>query len=599
MQILSPISWPESLYLDADAESTKQLYRNLPASLAINFVLATLLSSVLWTQVPDPTLIAWFGTLLFLILIRLFSLFLFRKKAPCSKSLAPWENGFLVLSTLTGLLWGMAIWGFAPHADPRTPLLITFTLGGLTAGAAATLGSRLSVFYAYLFVMALPLSAWYFLQQSYPDQVMGVMIILYIITLMTVSYGAKRDSLKSIKLSNEIADAKEQAESANQTKSDFLSSMSHELRTPLHAIIGFAQLLNLNEIGEKNREKVGHIVNAGEHLTAMVDDILDFARVEAGHYELTTEPMSVAEVLVDAWKLLQPLAEERNIALSTPIDENQLVYVSTDRQRLKQILLNLMSNAIKYNAPGGQITLLCSTEGKQKIRISVRDTGPGIPTKNLERLFNPFDRLGADNNNVVGTGIGLALSRSLMDILGGRLGVDSKLGSGSTFWIELPRYVPLPHEALDDATERTMDTAPVDKEETEYSTTIIYIEDNLTNLQLVKDILNLRPSTRMLEALRGDQGYDLVVAQQPDLVLLDLHLPGLNGDEVLARLKTNPETRNIPVIITSADASKGQVERLTAAGAHSYVTKPFTIDQLLQTIKVALNEPLEDQKSVV
>jgi len=406
-----------SIHLDLNMESVRLLYRSIPLSLLVNFSLALLICWSLWEQMSHSMLLYWLAAMFSICTIRGISFRRFNRHPLTIESTNPWKYRFIFYCILSGVLWGMSIWVFGPYTDIRIPLLITFSMAGMTAGASTTLGPVPEAYITYALSTGVPLVSWYFSQGSQFEFDIGMMICIYIFFLLANGYSTRAGVVSSINLSNSLIDSKEQAERAHQAKSDFLSSMSHELRTPLTAIIGFGQLLDVNDISDANREKVTHMIKAGKHLARMIDNILDVSRIEAGGYDINTEPVLVPLMLTDTWALLRPMASERGITLTSPIAEDTRTYVNTDRQLLQQILINLISNAIKYNKINGQISLIYSTNQTGNIRISVKDTGPGIAPEFLERIFKPFDRLGADKSNIVGTGIGLTLSKSLAEIL--------------------------------------------------------------------------------------------------------------------------------------------------------------------------------------
>jgi len=392
----------------------------------------------------------------------------------------------------------------------------------------------------------------------------------------TLALGAANEQLQQ-----EIAErrrAEEKADHANRAKSDFLSRMSHELRTPLNGILGFAQLLEMEPLPAGHEESVAQILKAGRHLLGLINEVLDISRIETGRLQLSLEPVPVDETLRGALDIVRPIAAQHGIALNAgAADERQ--HVLADRQRLQQVLLNLLSNAVKYNRTGGTVAVSCEEILGERLRILVRDTGHGISPDKLDRLFTPFDRLGAEGTGVEGTGLGLALSKHLVDVMGGTLDVTSQVGVGSTFAVELP-LTAAPVEALEPrGGSPTVDPAPPDAR-----MVVLYIEDNLSNLRLIEQVLGRRPRTTLLSAMQGRLGLDLAREHRPDLILLDLHLPDLPGQEVLRRLLDEPRTREIPVLILSADATPGHVERLLAAGARAYLTKPLDVRQLLALV---------------
>jgi PAS domain S-box-containing protein len=373
----------------------------------------------------------------------------------------------------------------------------------------------------------------------------------------------------------ELQRAREAADDANRAKDDFLSSMSHELRTPLNAIIGFSQLLSMESLTTDQHDSVDHIGKAGSHLLDLINEILDISRIDSGQLSLSPEPVSVTDMIRDAVAMVEPLAAGRAVRVTA--EDTHGLHVLVDRQRIKQVLLNLLSNAIKYNYPDGEVAVTWAKGTKGRLLVQVRDTGAGIPAEMMERLFKPFDRLGAEIGDVEGTGLGLALSKRLVDAMGGTLTADSTVGAGSTFTIDLPLAEP-PVQRL----EREMRQAAVQGEQDPGpQTKLLYIEDNLSNLHLVQRILEHRPSVALLPAMQGRLGLELAVQHQPGVVLLDLHLPDLSGEEVLRQLKGHPATASIPIIVMSADATPSRIARLKIAGAVDYVTKPIDVSRFL------------------
>ena len=367
---------------------------------------------------------------------------------------------------------------------------------------------------------------------------------------------------------------------ASKAKSEFLSRMSHELRTPLNAILGFGQLLERQKPTEVQRKRVGYILSAGKHLLDLINEVLDISRIEAGRMQLSLEPVCVADALEETLDLMRPLATERSIQLSASADIDAGVHVLADRQRFKQVLVNLLNNAVKYTPFFGGVAVSYHVPGNEKVRVLVSDTGPGIPAEKLARLFTPFERLGAEQSAIEGTGLGLALSQRLMDAMGGSIGVESAVGKGSTFWIELPlAKSPLerfPRDGADNGARQPI-SEPA-------SRSILYIEDNLSNLALIEQMLAERPGTALLTCMQGKVGLDLARQHTPDLILLDLHLPDLPGWDVLSQLKADSTTRHIPVVVISADATKRQMNRLMSAGAAHYLTKPLDVNKFFQVL---------------
>ena len=387
-----------------------------------------------------------------------------------------------------------------------------------------------------------------------------------------------RDITEQMAAEQGLRAAEEAAMQANASKSEFLSRMSHELRTPLNAVLGFAQLLELDSLNAEQAESVEQILKAGHHLLNLINEVLDISRIESGRLSLSPEPVQVRELLEECSELIRSLAAQRQIVLEADLAALEDCYVLADRQRLKQVVLNLLSNAVKYNREEGRVTVTTAAAEGDRLRIYVRDTGPGISHEKLPRLFTPFDRLGAEQTGIEGTGLGLALAQRLAEAMQGGIGVTSDAGIGSDFWVELPLAETPEAEAVP--------THAVHAEEGSIAQTktVLYIEDNVSNYRLIERLLSRWPAVRLISAMQGTLGLDLVRQHRPDLILLDLHLPDISGDAVLRRLQTDPLTREIPVILISADATSGQIERLLGAGAQVYLTKPIDVRQFLSTV---------------
>jgi CheY-like chemotaxis protein/two-component sensor histidine kinase len=353
----------------------------------------------------------------------------------------------------------------------------------------------------------------------------------------------------------------------------------------LNAILGFGQLLERQNPSEQQRSRVEHIISAGRHLLNLINEILDISRIEAGHLQLSVEPVAVAVVLEEALNLMRPLAADRSMELAVDARLEEDLHVLADGQRLKQVLLNLLTNAVKYTAVGGRVAVSMDTSNSSKVRLVVTDTGAGIAANKLARLFTPFDRLGVELSGVEGTGLGLALCQRLMHAMGGEIGVTSKVGKGSAFWIELPA-ANSPLKGL----RKGGAAAALETSDSPEAGKILYIEDNLSNLTLVEQMLAEQPNLQLITAMQGGLGLDLASQHLPDLILLDLHLPDLPGHKVLARLQQNELTRDIPVVIISADATARQIQRLMAAGARSYLTKPLDITDFFRVIDETMRE---------
>jgi signal transduction histidine kinase/CheY-like chemotaxis protein len=401
----------------------------------------------------------------------------------------------------------------------------------------------------------------------------------------TLQQDKARMEAEILRRSKELQEANRRLRAADVAKSEYLSRMSHELRTPLNAILGFAQLLEMDELREDQRDSLGYILSAARHLLALINEVLDIAAIEAGGLALSLEPVGVADVVSETVSLIRPLADEQGIVLVSPA-QTAGEYVLGDRQRLKQILLNLLSNAVKYNRPAGSVHLICEHVAGDRLRIKVTDTGLGIPPEAFERLFVPFDRLESTESPIEGTGLGLPLSKGLAEAMGGTLELASVPQQGSSFWVELP-LAEAPE--LGAGQEAGSAAEQVTAEPTGPALTVLYIEDNVSNLQLVERVMQRR-GIALISAMRPQLGLDLASEHRPDLVLLDLHLPDMPGQEVFRRLQANPKTADIPVVVLSADARPSLITDMLQRGVRAFLTKPLDVRELLELLDTVAQE---------
>jgi signal transduction histidine kinase/CheY-like chemotaxis protein len=381
----------------------------------------------------------------------------------------------------------------------------------------------------------------------------------------------------------ELITARDAALSATQSKNTFLSSTSHEIRTPLNAILGFTQLLQLSDLSAEDRDGVERILAAGRHLMALINELIDIARIESGELSLSVEPIMVRPLAEETCQLMAALAAERSITISLCSPEPGLA-VLADQQRLRQILVNLVSNAIKYNRRGGTVSITCQAEGDHQVSLVVTDTGPGIRAADLERIFAPFERLGVEQTGIEGTGIGLPLARALAQAMAGQLTASSVHGEGSAFTVTLPRAVmPWGQERIDVPRPAAAPIPPVDLGAAPIG--ILYIEDNPANIEVVARFLKPVTNVVLRTAMTGEAGLEAAIHERPDLILLDMHLPDIPGEEVLRRLQAEPATADIPVAVLSAEAAPGVIRRMRDSGVVAYLTKPLDLAELGRLIR--------------
>jgi signal transduction histidine kinase/CheY-like chemotaxis protein len=455
---------------------------------------------------------------------------------------------------------------------------VTDTVARIQTVTIRLLFALLAVFFAlYLSLLAIVARADRFIQRQYlalADSEAG---------LKAQKEALEREIKERLQIEEALRRSEEVAASASRAKSEFLSSMSHELRTPMNAILGFTQLLETEPdapLTESQQRFVRQIMKAGSHLLALIDQVLDLARIEAGRLTLSVEPVSLSAVLDETLPMVQHLAAKTGIApITVDVDDFR---VAADYGRLKQVLLNLLSNAIKYNRSGGSVAVSARASGEQ-VLIAVADTGKGIPAARLGELFKPFNRLGLESAAIEGTGIGLSVSKQLMEAMGGSIGVESGEGSGSTFWLLLPRAA-ASRDAAAPAAKSAAVEEPMAIGEISAERVILYVEDNPANVVLMEELVRRFTGVRLVSAHTAELGIAMASHLAPDLIIMDINLPGIDGFEALARLRSNPETERIPVIALSANAMPSAIQRGLAAGFRSYHTKPIQVDAFSRVV---------------
>ena len=390
----------------------------------------------------------------------------------------------------------------------------------------------------------------------------------------------------------ELEAAKAGAEKANRAKSEFLSSMSHELRTPLNAVLGFAQLM-ASEVpapAPHQQRSIDQILKGGWYLLRLINEILDLAMIESGKVTMSQESMALTDVLQDCKGMIEPQAAKRGISLTFPKFDHQF-YVHADRTRVKQVMINLLSNAIKYNTTGGSVIVHCALSGKDRVRISVKDTGAGLAPAQLDQLFQPFNRIGQEHSVEEGTGIGLVVTKQLVELMGGQIGVESSVGIGTVFWVEFDA-ASAPRLALDNIDQQTLERRTRARVAGDQPT-LLYVEDNPANLALVEQLIARRGDLKLLTAIDGHLGIELARAYLPDVILMDINLPGISGYGALKILSEDPATAHIPVLALSANAVPRDIEKGLEAGFFRYLTKPIRVREFMDALDVALHHAAE------
>jgi signal transduction histidine kinase/ActR/RegA family two-component response regulator len=390
----------------------------------------------------------------------------------------------------------------------------------------------------------------------------------------------------------ELQAAREAAEKANRAKSEFLSSMSHELRTPLNAVLGFAQLM-ASEVPTppaRQQRSIDQILKGGWYLLRLINEILDLATIESGKVTMSQEPMSMTDVLQDCKGMIEPQAAKRGIAMTFPRFDT-VFYIHADRTRVKQVMINLLSNAIKYNASGGSVIVQCVATDAGRVRIRVKDTGTGLSADQMAQLFQPFNRLGQQDGAEEGTGIGLVVTKQLVELMGGTIGVESAVGVGTVFWVE---FESAQAPALENIEEAALDRRPLAAPEASEQLTLLYVEDNPANLALVEQLIARRGDLKLVTAIDAYLGIELARAYVPDVILMDINLPGMSGYGALKVLRDDPLTAHIPVLALSANAVPRDIEKGIEAGFFRYLTKPIRVREFMDALDVALHHAAEN-----
>jgi signal transduction histidine kinase/ActR/RegA family two-component response regulator len=579
-------------------EQVRLLYAQTTGGLIASAIGAGGLALVLWDMVPRAQLVPWLALMCLVLAARVVLIRLYRHSKPAPEAVKPWRAWFALAVGATGLLWGAALVMFFPGAPGLQQIYVAILVVTMAAGGLVMFAPAFFIYAIFVAGALGPFAAWIFFQGT-EFIILGVFATALVAMLLVGARRVHETLMTSLRLRFETESltdklfwAKEEAEHANHAKSDFLSRMSHELRTPMNAILGFAQLLDY-DVADDPRDaeraaNVQHILNAGHHLMGLIDDVLELSRIEIGGMSLSLDRCAPRVAIEASLSLIRAPAYARGVRVTDRAARRALPDLNTDSARLRQILVNLLSNAVKYNRDGGTVTVDAEPVDGGMLRISVRDTGPGIPLDKQDDLFKPFNRLGAETSGIEGTGIGLTITRRLAEALGGHLGFESAPGQGSTFWVDLP---------LAAANDVAPETGPVGDPAPDDTVlgrlaglTVLCVEDNPANLRLIEALIARVPGTTLLTSEDAKTGLGMARARVPDVILMDINLPGMDGFEALAELKADPATAAIPVIALSANAMPADVERGRAAGFVRYLTKPINLDELLAALAVAVED---------
>ncbi|MDP3474768.1 ATP-binding protein [Hydrogenophaga sp.] len=560
--------------------------------------LAVAAAACLWVPVYKVT--PWVGAVLLATMIIVVLSRRFLALATSDIPIRPWRRAFALAEGFHGLSWALMLLVFAQIDAPGAKVFVTTTLLIVSALTVMLAASIPMAVYAGILPIVIGIAAFFWGRTDMDSLTTAVMAAcaqlffvflanrLYASSVSTIAFRAEKDALiAELETANANSDeARRKAEEANLAKSRFLATMSHELRTPLNAILGFAQLVESGTPAPTPTQKRGidQILKAGWYLLDLINEILDLALIESGTLSLSGEPVSLAEVLLECRAMVEDQARQRGIGMTFARLEAPR-FVKADRTRLKQVLINLLFNAIKYNQSGGHVTVVCTLSAQERVRISVRDTGPGLTTVQLGQLFQPFNRLGQESGGEEGTGIGLVVTKRLVELMGGLIGVESTPGVGSVFWVEMP-LTAAPQSLVSDAL--ALDVPRTEAPLGAPQHTVLYVEDNPANLELVELIVARRPDLRLLGAADASVGIEFARVYQPEVILMDINLPGISGVEAMKILRADPSTAHIPIIALSANAVPRDIARAMAAGFFNYITKPIQVNQFMEALDQAL-----------
>ena len=576
-------------------EQVRLLYRNSSTGLIVNVVLGLLMSWVLWSQIPHETILIWLSTLILITAARGLHLMHYLREQPHDSEMRQWCRIFFVFSSASALVWGLGAAWIAPLGTLETQIFLAFAIGGLTSGAAALLGSHLVTYLVYLVLMMSPLTAWFLAQGQQPQLGMGFMLLLFTLAMAAAGSIYRDVVTRSITLDRQLAEEKEKAEIASRAKSEFLAVMSHEIRTPMNGVLGMAELLRTEALSPKQRQYLETIQRSGGILLRVIDDILDFSRIESGRLDIDRAPFNIKDTLDDSHKLFAEAIKKAGLSFHMDVDPAMNPLRHGDAGRVSQILFNLIGNAIKFTQRGSvSVGVRQMPDAENRILIEVSDTGIGIAEETRAQLFQPFRQ--ADNSTsrqYGGSGLGLAISQQLAELMQGNIEVDSTLGSGSRFQVQLLLPIVADDPAFTSgASEPNLSVStPVSKFD---GARILVAEDNLMNQVISREmLLTFGCDVDVVED--GSQAVDQVQQKHYDLLFMDYHMPTMDGLEATRLIRRYEDTehiaRKLPIIALTADVLPELRQACENAGMDGFIAKPFTLDTLRKMLDRHLPKP--------
>jgi len=555
-------------------EKNRLLYQATRVSAIGILVNVIILSLVQWEVVAALNIIGWSLVMLMIVIARyIFYRIYLLQQEDRNQSEVFWYKLFRLGALSTALGWGLGVYFLFPYEDVVRQGFIVFIYAGISAGSITSLSFDKKISFSYLFLMLVPLSVQFYFTGGFLGVMMCIIVIAYMLVLFSSVSRFNRQFIDNVMLAVE-------AKQANAAKSEFLSSMSHELRTPMNAILSLSKLMLIdtehNSLSDNHKNNLNEIIHASNHLLELINEVLDLSKIESSNFDLSLTNEKLGNIFAECQALIEPMLQTNSVILITDELDMDAVVV-TDRMKLKQVLLNLLSNAIKYNRQGGTVYVESKEENDQ-IKIKIRDTGIGLSEEQLQRLFVPFDRLGVENSEVEGTGIGLVIVKNLVEKMHGTISCESVVNTGSTFCISLPLAENSDERSQTGATTGAEQSFEIQQHADNRLYTVLYIEDDITNILIVEQLLNLKNDIDLYTAQTGKEGLEVLREHDIDLLLLDINLPDMSGLEIAKQLKLDDKTASLPVIALSANAMDDDIQRGNEAGVDDYLVKPIDFE---------------------